>query len=166
MRLLSTNTVLISVVVVCLAFGLGVSQRRTPTKPCPPEVICDPPRQFDEYGPLPWSDEKARLDNAAINLQHEPNAVMYLIAYGAPTGCVGEALARNRRAKLYLVRTRGVRSNRVITVDGGYREKSSVQIWLWPWDWTKPNAQPTVSPNDIHLKSCRSQTRRAKLGRV
>jgi hypothetical protein len=165
MRLLSTNTVLVSMAVVCLAFGLGVAQRRTPTKPCPPEVICDY-RQFDEYGPLSWSDEKARLDNAAINLQHDPNVVMYLVAYGAPTGCVGEALARNRRARFYLVRTRGVRSNRVITVDGGYREESSVQIWLWPWDWTKPDAQPTVNPSDTHLKNCRSQTHRAKLGRA
>ena len=146
--------------------GFGVAQRRTPTKPCPPEVICDPPRQFDEYGPLPWSGEKARLDNAAINLQHDPNVVMYLVAYGAQDGCVGEAVARNHRAKLYLVRARGVRSNRLITIDGGYREKSSVQIWLWPWDWTKPDPAPTVKSSDTHLKNCRSQTRRAKLGRA
>ena len=146
--------------------GLGVAQRRTPTKPCLPEVICDPPRQFDEYGPLPWSDEKARLDNAAINLQHEPNVVLYLVAYGAQTGCVGEAVARNHRAKLYLVRTRGIPSSRVFTIDGGYREKASVQIWLWPWDWTKPDPQPTVSSSDTQLKNCHVKTRRAKRRRA
>src|ERR1051326_457231 len=152
MRFFSTERVFFSVALVFVVCGLGVAQRRTPTKPCPPEVICDPPRQFDEYGPLPWGDEKARLDNAAINLQHDPNVVLYLIAYGAQNGCVGEAVARNRRAKLYLARTRGVRSDRLFTIDGGYREKSSVQIVLWPWDWTKPDPQPTVSPGDTHLK--------------
>jgi hypothetical protein len=154
------------VALVCVIFGLGVAQRRTPTKPCPPQVICDPPRQFDEYGPLPWSDERARLDNAAINLQHDPNVVLYLVAYGAQDGCVGEAVGRNNRAKLYLVRTRGVRSNRLITIDGGYREKSSVQIWLWPWDWTKPDSEPTVRPSDTHLKNCHVSTPRAKLRRA
>jgi hypothetical protein len=165
MRLFSTSTVLLLGALMLGVTGLGVAQRRTPTKPCPPEVICDY-RQFDEYGPLPWGDEKARLDNAAINLQHDPNLVMYLIAYGGQTGCVGEAAARNHRAKLYLVRTRGVRSARVITIDGGYREDSSVQIWLWPWDWTKPNPQPTVSLSDTHLKNCHLQTRRAKVRRA
>src|SRR5205814_9592536 len=45
MRLFWTETVLLSVALVCVIFGVGVAQRRTPTRPCPPEVICDPPRQ-------------------------------------------------------------------------------------------------------------------------
>jgi hypothetical protein len=107
----------------------------------------------------------ARLDNAAINLQHDPNAVLYLVAYGAQAGCVGEAVARNHRAKLHLVRKLGIRSDRIIAVDGGYREESSVQIWLWPYDWKRPDPEPTVSPRDTRLKNCHHQTRRAKLRR-
>src|SRR5437879_876574 len=61
---------------LCAAPPFGASAYAQ-TKPCPPEVICDP-MKFDEYGTLAWSDEKARLDNAAITLQREsPDIVMF-----------------------------------------------------------------------------------------
>ena len=158
--------IFVSVVLVGSLCVLVFGQRRTSTRPCPPETICDPPRQFDEYASLPWGDENARLDNAAINLQHDANAVLYLVAYGAQAGCVGEARARNHRAKLYLVRKRGIRSSRIIAIDGGYREESFVQIWLWPFDFARPEPQATVARTDTHLKDCHLKTRRGKLRRA
>src|SRR2546429_255984 len=63
------------------------------------------PTKFDEYGNIKFNDEKARLDNYAIQLQNAPGSQGYIIAYGT---CAGEAQARADRAKDYLVNTRGI----------------------------------------------------------
>src|SRR6185295_14720076 len=60
------------------------------------------PVKFDEYGNIKFNDEKARLDNYAIQLQNQPGSQGYIIAYGS---CEGEAQARADRAKDYLVNT-------------------------------------------------------------
>ena len=40
------------------------------------------PRKIDEYGNIRFNDEKARLDNFAIELQNDPTAQGYLVCYG------------------------------------------------------------------------------------
>jgi hypothetical protein len=74
-----------------------------------------PPTKFDEYGNIKFNDEKARLDNYAIQLQNQPGSQGTIIAYGS---CAGEAQARADRAKDYLVNTRGIEAGRITTVDG------------------------------------------------
>ena len=39
-------------------------------------------RRFDQYGNIKYGDEKAHLDNFAIQLQQEANSTGYLIVYG------------------------------------------------------------------------------------
>jgi hypothetical protein len=63
------------------------------------------PRLFDEYGNIRFNDEKARLDNYAIQLQNEPTSQGYIIAFGS---CDAEGQTRGNRAKDYLVNTRGI----------------------------------------------------------
>ena len=69
-----------------------------------------PPRKFDEYGNIRFNDEKARLDNYAIQLQNEPGSTGTIIVYGS---CEGEAQQRGDRAKDYLVNTRGIEAGRI-----------------------------------------------------
>src|SRR5947207_5129205 len=98
MRFTHVQLKLLFVLTLFVASPLGDSVYAQ-TKPCPPNVICDP-RKFDEYGKLVWSDEKARLDNAAITLQREsPEIAMFLVAYAGRHACIGEAQKRNLRAK-------------------------------------------------------------------
>src|SRR5215813_4741387 len=52
--------------------------------------IADPVK-FDEYGDIMFRDEKARLDNAAIQLSHEKGYILYLVIYAGKTSCVSEA---------------------------------------------------------------------------
>ena len=40
-------------------------------------------RKFDEYADLRFNDEKARLDNLAIQLQQEPGAQAYYVIFGS-----------------------------------------------------------------------------------
>ena len=86
-------------------------------------------RKFDEYGNIRFNDEKARLDNYAIQLQNEPTATGTIIVYGS---CAGEGQQRGDRAKDYLVNTRGIEAGRITVVDGGCRSELTVQLWIVP----------------------------------
>jgi hypothetical protein len=92
----------------------------------PPKQV---PTKFDEYGNIRFNDEKARLDNYAIQLQNAPGAGGTIIVYGT---CAGEAQQRGDRAKDYLVNTRGIEAGRITVVDGGCSSELKVQLWIVP----------------------------------
>jgi hypothetical protein len=103
-----------------------------------------PATKFDEYGNIRFNDEKARLDNYAIQLQNAPGSAGTIIVYG---GCEGEAQTRGDRAKDYLVNTRGIEASRITVVDAGCREDLSVQLWVVPQGAAAPTPEAgTVSP--------------------
>ncbi|HEX6190192.1 MAG TPA: hypothetical protein VFZ40_19215 [Pyrinomonadaceae bacterium] len=118
------------------------------------------PRKFDEYGNIRFNDEKARLDNYAIQLQNAPTDRATIIGYGT---CEGEGLNRANRAKDYLVNTRGIDAGRIDTVDGGCRAELKVELWLVPSGATAPAADMSgaVSP----CPECKRPARRGRRGR-
>jgi hypothetical protein len=123
----------------------------------PVEIL---PIKFDEYGDIKFNDEKARLDNFAIQLQNTPGETGYIIAYGK---CAGEGQARADRAKNYLVNTRGIEAGRITTVDGGCRADLTVELWRVPQGATKMPAASTdniVSP----CPECKKAPRRRGRG--
>lgn len=121
------------------------------------------PVKFDEYGNIKFNDEKARLDNYAIQLQNQPGSQGYIIAYGS---CAGEAQARADRAKDYLVNTRGIDASRLVTVDGGCRSDLAVELWVVPTGATPPTASTDniISPCPECKKA--APRRRARRGRM
>ncbi|MDX6270694.1 MAG: hypothetical protein QOD28_1917, partial [Acidobacteriota bacterium] len=114
------------------------------TPPTPPS-----PTQFDTYGRIARNDEKARLDNFAIQLQNDPGAQGYIIAYGGRRGAAGEAQTRADFAKNYLVNSRGIDAGRLVTVDGGFREEATTELWLVPSGATPPTASPNVDASEV-----------------
>lgn len=121
------------------------------------------PHVFDQYGDIPFSAEKARLDNLAIQLEHEPNFIAYLIFYAGRKECVGEVQARAIRAKNYLVNHRGIKEDRVIWRDGGQREKAAVELWLWPRNFSEPFPLPISLKSEVRtIKNCRKHTPRKR----
>lgn len=105
--------------------------------------IRTPPRRplkFDEYGNIRFNDEKARLDNFAIQLQNDPTATATIIVYGT---CAGEGQQRGDRAKDYLVNTRGIEAGRITVVDGGCRADLTVQLWIVPSGAETPTVDTT-----------------------
>ncbi|MEK6280950.1 MAG: hypothetical protein AABN95_11410 [Acidobacteriota bacterium] len=104
----------------------------TSVRPAPPLA-----RKFDEYGDIRFNDEKARLDSFAIQLQSDPSAQGYILAYG---NCAGAAQARADRAKDYLVNTRGIDAGRLVTIDGGCRSDLTVELWIVPQGAVAPAA--------------------------
>jgi hypothetical protein len=117
--------------------------------------IAQPPKQarkFDEYGNIRFNDEKARLDNYAIQLQNEPGSQGVIIAYGS---CDGEAIARANRAKDYLVNTRGIDASRLTTVDGGCQAALKVELWIVPQGAAAPT--PDTSANISPCPACKKK---------
>jgi len=118
-----------------------------PTPEATPEALR--PTQFDTYGRIARNDEKARLDNFAIQLQNDPGAQGYIIAYGGRRGPAGEAQTRADFAKNYLVNSRGIDPGRIVTVDGGFREEATTELWLVPSGATPPTASPNVDASEV-----------------
>jgi|GEM_PF-1304354 len=122
-----------------------------PTQSCTTgtKLKAQPPREIDEYGILSLTEGNARLDNYAIELQNDPTAVGYVIAYGGRNSRPGTATSLLNMSKKYLVDTRGIDGSRIVTVDGGYREHATTQLWVVPQGSKAPQAEPTVDPSEI-----------------
>lgn len=123
---------------------------------CPKSAECTaatpPPcyrSKIDEYGNLRWGDEQARLDNFAIELLNDPEAVGYIVGYGGRRSLRGEASRRIERAKKYLTAVRAVPAERVVTMDAGYREYLTVELMVGMKGATPPAPSPTVDPREV-----------------
>ena len=51
----------------------------------------------------------------------------------------------------YLKGVGGIDAARVITVDGGFREEVTVELWAPPAGATLPAAAPTVDPSEVKI---------------
>lgn len=100
-------------------------------------------RKFDEYSDISVEDEKARLDNFAIYLlKNGPQFKGYIIVYAERGARLGEANAHAKWAKDYLVNVRSVAATRIITIDGGCRDRLEVELYALPRSMSRPNPNP------------------------
>jgi hypothetical protein len=105
-------------------------------------------REFDICCNCAFDDQKARLDNLAIELQNDPSSTAHIVAYGGRTSRVGQADFLGSRAKDYLVTRRAIDPARVVVVNGGFREEDCVEMWIVPSGAAAPALRPTVQPGD------------------
>jgi hypothetical protein len=121
-------------------------------------------RAFDEYGRICWEDEKARLDNFAIQLQNDnPTTLGHIIVYDGDHACRGEAVARAIRAKKYLVEYRKVEANRVLWRSGGYQRALMTTLVISPQGASIWPLEPSVSPAEVtFVGNCRGRVRPVK----
>jgi hypothetical protein len=106
-------------------------------------------RKFDECNNCTFDDQKARLDNLAVELQNDPSARAYIIAYNGRTSPLGKIDVLMTRAREYLVSQRGIDASRLVLMNGGYRETDSVELWIVPSGAQPPQATPTIKASDI-----------------
>lgn len=95
-------------------------------------------RKFDEFPDIQRNDEKARLDNFAIELQNDPSATGYVIVYPGKTSKRGEVQHHSSRIVEYLVHSRGLDERRIVTLVGTTRDQLLVQLWVSPAGATPP----------------------------
>lgn len=123
------------------------SQASTLIPPTPPRE--NPAREFDVCCNCSYDDQKARLDNLAVELQNDPSTAAYIIAYGGRSSRVGEANRLGARARDYLVTERGINTPRITVLNGGFREEDCVELWIVPSGATPPQPIPTVQAGDV-----------------
>ena len=106
-------------------------------------------REFDECNNCTFDDQKARLDNLAVELQNDPTMIGYIIAYGGRTSPIGQVEMLMTRARNYLTNERAIDGSRLVIVNGGFREGDSVELWLVPRGAPTPRATPTVQAGEV-----------------
>ena len=106
-------------------------------------------REFDRCCSCSYDDQKARLDNLAVELQNDPTSTAYIFAYGGKTGPVGQAEKLLTRARDYLINQRAIDASRLVMSVGGFQETDCVEVWLVPQGATPPVPKPTVQPGDV-----------------
>jgi hypothetical protein len=114
--------------------------------PCPASCAVSIPipnksRKFDEYYDIARNDEKARLDNYAIQLQSEPGAQGHVIVYPSRKAAGGQAQARAQRITDYLVNSRGIDPSRIVITMGPARESWLFELWVVPEGALPPQPQ-------------------------
>ena len=80
-----------------------------------------------------------------------PDSTLYIIAYAGQRARIGEAQTRAHEAKEYLILKRGIGPERIVTVDGGYRDPAGVDLFIVPRDQPKPVSSPNVYPGNVHI---------------
>lgn len=113
-----------------------------PTKIKPP-IVCW--LAFDAYGDIRFEDEKARLDNFAIQLSNEPGASGAIIMFAGRETFKNETAERLSRAKSYLANVRHIDPNRIVTYDCGFTEGLTVRLWIVPVGLASPSCDPSMA---------------------
>jgi len=137
-----------------------VAQATTYVPPTPPRE--NPSRQFDVCCSCSFDDQKARLDNLAVELQNDPSTTSYVIAYGGRNSRVGQADMLGDRARDYLVTNRGIDQSRITVLNGGFREEDCVELWVVPSGATTPAATPTVDASEVRPSTPRRRAPRRR----
>lgn len=101
-----------------------------------PKIIS---RRFDEFPDIARNDEKARLDNFAIEMQNDQTATAYVIVYPGKHGKRGEVQQHAGRVVDYLVNSRNLDQRRIVTLVGPVRDQLGVELWISPQGATPPN---------------------------
>ncbi|HEV8429356.1 MAG TPA: hypothetical protein VGQ41_15755 [Pyrinomonadaceae bacterium] len=114
-------------------------------------MVCGLSLRFDEYGDIAFSDEKARLNNFAIQLQSQDGARGYILVYAGQKALFAEASTRGNRAKSYLLNVRKLPIDKVVAIDGGYRESFTVQLLIAPKESAPPIPAPTLDPSQVQI---------------
>ena len=117
------------------------------------------PIPFDQYSDLDFNNEMGRLDNFAVMLERDRNLKGYILVYAGKISCPREAKYRGNRARSYLIRRRALAPSRVAMIDGGYRERFAVELYVLPHNAEPPDSTPNISQTEVKIvksRRCRS----------
>ena len=109
------------------------------------EYIVDP---LVSLGDTSFELDKFYLDNFYVSLLKN-KAIAYIIAYGGKRARPSEAKTRADRAKQYLVSVRRFPADHITVIDGGYREKRDLELYVVYEGVCPPTPTPRVDPRDV-----------------
>lgn len=109
--------------------------------------IVPPASKADEFGELSPEKENERLAGIAAALAQTEDQ-LYIIGYAGRTNLRGYTATALKRMRTQLL-TAGFDINRVIAVDGGFREQPAFELWVVPQGADAPKAAPTIDRREI-----------------
>ena len=111
------------------------------------------PQKIMEVHPGNCEDEMARMDHVANLLSENENNIGYIIVYGGRRGTRrDEVRVVGARMRRYLIQERGIDPNRIEVVNGGFRERLTVEVWIVRRGEDRPAATPTVNPRRVRYR--------------
>jgi len=129
---------------LCIAFSVYAGfEPRTPLK-------------WDEFSQISCAEELARLDSYADKLGKLADALAVVVVYaGAHDTREGEVVARLFGIRDRLIHSNAIDRDRIIILNGGFRERLEIQLWILPSESRKDAPlliNPELSSKDVHLK--------------
>ncbi|MBS1796768.1 MAG: hypothetical protein JSS81_23255 [Acidobacteria bacterium] len=104
------------------------------------------PRIIDEFPMVPYSEIAARMDAVFLMLNSDPTARSNIIIYGSRNGLKSkkEFFFVSNNLRKYIA-FRRYDPGRVTIVDGGFRERMWVEVYLVPTGVEPPRPTPTLN---------------------
>jgi hypothetical protein len=96
-------------------------------------------------------DVNVRLDNLAAELLTNTRVRAYIITYAGRKSRHGEAKQMADDARRYLIETRMIPPDRIIAIDGGYRENAQYDLFTLSLEIPPPTPTPTVPSNEVQI---------------
>lgn len=103
-------------------------------------------RPFDEYGNITFANEKARLDNFAIQMSNQSLSSGQILMYAGQETYKNETAERLARAKSYVVDVREIDPNRIVITDCGFTQQLRIQLYIIP-----PGVTPLSCNSSIEI---------------
>lgn len=102
-------------------------------------------RKFDEFQELLGEcNLGARLDNLAVQLHAEPESKGFIIVYKGKYDLPAGVSSYRDRIGDYLVNSRGIDRERLVILDGGYRQILTTELWIAGKGASGPEPNDTI----------------------
>jgi hypothetical protein len=110
-----------------------------------------PPTPFARSFSAFSKDVEAVLDNLAFELSTNTQARGYIVAYAGKKSRRGEGKEMAEAARQYLIRRRTIAPDRVISIDGGFRETAQYDYFSLSPKMPPPTPTPTVPSSEVQI---------------
>ncbi len=110
-------------------------------------TVAGPATKRDEFGDLAEDKEKVRLAEFAAGLSPSHDQA-YIIAYAGRNNVRGYARSVLTRMRAAVIAA-GMPAEKVATMDGGFREEPTYELWAVPVGAIAPRPTPTINAKDI-----------------
>ena len=86
----------------------------------------------------------------------------FIITYAGQVAKQGEAKMMAEQARQDLTKKLRIPANKIVVIDGGFRETAEYELFLLAPDVPSPAPTPTLSSNQVRILKRRSNPRRRK----
>lgn len=117
----------------------------------PPYDGVPPGRPFSTIFSQNKINVEAVLDNFAFELSTNTLMRGYVVAYAGKKARPGEGKEMADAARQYLINRRLIASDRVIAIDGGFREMAQYDLFSLSYEMPPPSPTPTVPSDEVQI---------------